>query len=233
MVLKMKKICIPLLIAQLSIPSLAIAAQPAPTTPSIPPAQMGSAPFGFKWGQSIAEVRNRQPSANSQDSDGMVCLKKTGTIITKCVNVMPPKPLLTEGDYTLLFNKNGGLFQVSFDHYTTISSGNKGGVKRTIFSTPDTVNTADPSFLAIAAQHLKNYAEYVNILEKKYGKPTTSDISNNFATYTWLKNKTPYIKLEIETSPKTSIKITYSSPEAEKEIRDNDEYHSLYEASVL
>ncbi|HHP5493029.1 TPA: hypothetical protein ACSCYS_003426 [Aeromonas veronii] len=226
----MKKICIPLLITQLSIPSLAIAAQPTPTTPSIPPAAMGNAPFGFKWGQSIAEVRNRQPSANSPDSDGTVCLKKTGTIITKCVNVMAPKPLLTEGDYTLLFDKNGFLFQVSFEHYTTISSGNKGGVKRSLYSTPDTV---DPSFLAIASQHLKNYAEYVNILEKKYGKPTTSDIGNNFATYTWLKNKTPYIKLEIETSPKTAIKITYSSSEAEKNLRDNDEYHSLYEASVL
>jgi len=212
-----------LLIAQLTAPFQLFAAQPESDN-SIPAtihhAKMGHAPFGFQWGQGIEDVRKIMPWAKKLDGDGLVCLKPVGSIITKCVSSYAPKQLLTEGEYTLLFDKNGLLFEVSFEHYTTISS-------------KSTNDGSDPSYVARAILNVQSYIRYVKIIESKYGKASAYKPGEKFSTYSWLNNGIPYISLGIETAPKTSIKITYSSPMAQKAIRENDSYHANYEASVL
>lgn len=212
-----------LLIAQLTAPFQLFAAQLEPDN-SVPVAahhaKMGHAPFGFQWGQSIEDVRKIMPWAKKLDEDGLVCMKPVGSIITKCVSSYAPKQLLTEGEYTLLFDKNNLLFEVSFEHYTTIGN-------------HYTTSRSDPAYLARASRNIQSYMRYIKIIESKYGKPSVYEPGETFSTYSWLNNNKPYISLEIETSQKTSIKITYSSPNAQKAIKDNDNYHAMYEASVL
>lgn len=166
-----------------------------------------SAPFGFRWGMSMESVK-KMDWVKSKNGNELVCVNKIGSLITKCTNSYAPSQLMTDGDYTLFFDKNNRLFKISF-----LSSG--------LF---DTDEKRESLYSA--------YRKYKNILKKKYGKPDTENLQDgNY--YQW-GIASPKITLSIRNDKgMVYFELSYFSQDSSRIIKEDLDYYSNYEYKIM
>lgn len=171
-----------------------------------------SAPFGFTWGMNISQVK-KMPWVKKYNGNELVCNKRIGSQITKCVNSYAPEPLLLDGDYTLLFDPSGNLFQVEF------------------FSSEIVGEATDKQNKINSI--LVNYSRYKNMLFKKYGEPIDKTKTGTTYNYNWISDNSRHLTLEIVTEKRLSIQMIYYSAQAESIIKNDQKYFDAYELGAL